>query len=41
MISASFALAGPRRRARAREEPPSATRPREEKGVRRKVCGTQ
>jgi hypothetical protein len=31
----------PRRWTKAREAPPSATRPREEKGVRRKVCGVQ
>jgi hypothetical protein len=39
MMSASFALAMPRRSTKARLAPPSATRPSEEKGVRMKACG--
>jgi hypothetical protein len=39
MIKASFARASPSLVTSAREEPPSATSPSEEKGVRRNVWG--
>lgn len=39
MISASFAFEMPNRSTNVRDAPPSATSPRDENGVRRKVCG--